>query len=185
MNVRVAQAHQLFSSDLAGRKPSASEDHSVQSAIEGFPNADIFRELVEIAETEAALPPSEAWTIFLPTDAAFHFYGAAFVERMLNTISIGRVREFVGQFIIPGHGPLERFSGRKIWATNLNQRKVLINAKEGFAFEGASIVKADLTVPGGTVHLMSRFGRSPRLFVPTVRTDGMSQQRDVVQAVFA
>lgn len=147
-----------------------SPTHSTaRESLSSVPTSSVFKALLGTAESDAPLVQSSDWTVFLPTDTAFFSHGDAFVSRLLNSLSTSRVREFVSQFIVPKRAQYADFTGRKIWATNLNGRKILINGKRGFSFEGVDLLQADLSVPGGTVHLMPSLGRSPRIFVPTVR----------------
>ncbi|WP_299288946.1 fasciclin domain-containing protein [uncultured Tateyamaria sp.] len=126
----------------------------------------IFIEMINACEFDENLKCLPCFTIFAPTNEAFHSFDLADLYDFINHANRQHVEHFVSQFFVPKRSHSSQFLDRRVWAINMLGRRMLVAATQRPTYENARIATFDFNCIDGSVHVINEMISGQRVYRP-------------------
>ena len=109
---------------------------------------------VKAAGLASTLKAKGPFTVFAPTDAAFAKLPAGTVESLLKPENKRKLQAILTYHVLEGKVMSGSLIGKKLRVATVQGSKVSINATSGVKVDNATVIKADIEVSNGVIHVI-------------------------------
>ena len=109
---------------------------------------------VKAAGMVSTLKGKGPFTVFAPTDAAFAKLPAGTVESLLKPGNKTKLQAILTYHVLEGKVMSRSLPGKKLEVATVQGSKVLIDATSGVKVDNATVIKADIEVSNGVIHVI-------------------------------
>jgi uncharacterized surface protein with fasciclin (FAS1) repeats len=94
------------------------------------------------------------FTVFAPTDEAFAKLPAGTVDDLLKPENKDKLVAVLTYHVVPGKVMAADLAGKETKAKTVQGSEVTINGTNGVTVDGAKVIKADIVVDNGVIHVI-------------------------------
>jgi uncharacterized surface protein with fasciclin (FAS1) repeats len=124
--------------------------------IEAIDGLGEFARAARVVGLDALLQPNEAFTMFIPNDAAFAELGKDEIDRLLAPSGHERLLTLLSHHIIEQRLTFSDFAGEVARYTTLADRPMTISATDKIRIDQAAMVNSDLDAGKGVIHVIDK-----------------------------
>lgn len=96
------------------------------------------------------------FTVFAPTDEAFHALPSGTVERLLRPENRAELTRILTYHVVPGRVTAADLQGRELRPQTVAGARLDIDARQGVSVNQARVIQADIDAGNGVIHVIDR-----------------------------
>ena len=94
------------------------------------------------------------FTVFAPTDEAFAKLPAGTVEMLLKPENKDKLVAILTYHVVPGKVMAADVAGKEMMVKSVEGAEIDVNGKDGVMVDQAKVIKADIVVDNGVIHVI-------------------------------